>query len=593
METLAPKLFNFSRLLRPQILCQTNLFLKHIRATHDSGKQEKSVKQGIGKYIEPLCSCDDMKILQKCSKSLKCQYRVKEETLVYIRTYGCQMNENDSSIVAAILGDFGYKITSNEDEAEIYILMTCAIRDSAEKKIWGKLNYLKANKHNKMHPLKQIGLLGCMAERLKQKVLEGPGSVDIVAGPDAYRDLPRLFAVNKLTQEKAINCLLSFDETYSDIRPVTSLNDVTSYVSITRGCDNLCSYCIVPFTRGRERSRPITTIVDEVKGLVERGGKEVTLLGQNVNSYRDLETNPETIGRGELVERTKGKEKLAEGFKTVYRPRTNGVTFDILLEEVAKISPELRVRFTSPHPKDFTDDVIDVISRYPNISKCIHLPAQSGSDKVLANMRRGYTKQSYLDLVQRMRNSIPNLSLTSDFIVGFCDETESDHEDTIDLIKKVGYTYIYSFPYSMRDKTHAYHKLEDNVDKETKLRRTGEILKLFREQATTLNNLLIGSTQLVLIESESRRSDKDWKGRIDTNIKTIVPKSEILNAVKDPLYNAHDGDERLIKPGDYVACEITDANSQTLWAKPLYITTQADYYYGNSNQFGKMRSSSN
>lgn len=581
---LSIKLLNFCRLLRSQVPCQANLFSKHVRTLHGVDYLKKSIKQGVGKYIEPLCSCDDSTTLHKCSKSTRCQYRVKEETLVYIKTYGCQMNENDSSIVAAILEEFGYKITSNQDEAEIYLLMTCAIRDSAERKIWGKLRQLKANKQSNIHPLKQIGLLGCMAERLKQKVLEGPGSVDIVAGPDAYRDLPRLFAVNKLTQEEAINCLLSFDETYSDIRPVTSPNDVMSYVSITRGCDNLCSYCIVPFTRGRERSRPISTILDEVKGLVERGIKEVILLGQNVNSYRDLETNPETIGRGDLVEKTRDKEKFAEGFKTIFKPRLRGMTFDILLEEVAKLSPELRIRFTSPHPKDFTDDVIDVISRYPNIPKCIHLPAQSGSDKILAKMRRGYTKRSYLDLVQKMRNSIPNLALTSDFIAGFCDETEADHEDTIDLIKRVNYTYIYSFPYSMRDKTHAFHKLEDNVDKETKSRRTDEILKLFREQATHLNNSLVGSTQLVLIEAESKRSDREWKGRIDTNIKTIVPKGRVLNT--------QDDGERSIKPADYVACEIIEANSQTLKALPLYITTQYDYYYGNSNRLRGMRSSS-
>lgn len=568
----APKLWNLCRVSRPSVSCWSDLIVKQTRELHKIGKSEKSIRQGVGKHVEPLCNCDNSSILHKCSKSSRCQYRVKE-TPVYIKTYGCQMNENDTSIVAAILQDYGYTVTSNEEQAEIYLLMTCAIRDSAEQKIWGKLYCLKHNKQSSNHPLKQIGLLGCMAERLKQKVLEGPDSVDIVAGPDAYRDLPRLFAVNKLTQEKAINCLLSFDETYSDIRPVTSLNDVMAYVSITRGCDNLCSYCIVPFTRGRERSREITTIIDEVKSLFERGIREVTLLGQNVNSYRDIATNPETIERHDLIERTRDKMQPAEGFTTVYKPRTKGITFDILLEEVAKISPELRIRFTSPHPKDFTDDVIDVISRYPNISKCVHLPAQSGSDKILAKMRRGYTKQSYLDLVTRMRESIPNLSLTSDFIAGFCDETEADHEDTIDLIRKVKYNYIYSFPYSMRDKTHAFHKFDDNVDKETKIRRASEINDLFREQATNWNNCLIGSTQLVLIESESRRSSEDWKGRVDTNVKTIVPKSKVLST--------HDGDERLIKPGDYVACKITDANSQTLKAIPLYITTQADYYYGN------------
>lgn len=544
---------------------------RNLNSVHATSAAATQPKIGVvqASSIEPLCNCDDGTTLHKCTKSAKCQFRV-DQVPVYIKTYGCQMNENDTAIVAAILREYGYRIVVDDSEAEIQLLMTCAIRESAEAKIWTKLHQLKQLKTSKSHPLKQVGLLGCMAERLKDKVLSmSSGSVDIVAGPDAYRDLPRLFSVNKLTQEKAINCLLSFDETYSDIRPVTSVNDVTSYVSITRGCDNLCSYCIVPFTRGRERSRPLTTILDEVRSLLAKGIKEVTLLGQNVNSYRDLMTPPESIGRMDLIEIVDDKEKFVEGFKTVYKPRTRGLSFDVLLEEVAKISPELRVRFTSPHPKDFTDQVIDVMSRYPNICRCIHLPAQSGSDRILEKMRRGHTKQAYLELVKRLRDSMPQLAITSDFISGFCGETEEDHEETMDLIRQVKYNYIFAFPYSMRDKTHAYHNLKDDLAHEIKVRRVKEIIDLFRSQATEINNRLIGTHQLVLVDTPSRRTDENWRGRVDTNVKTILPKCELPSRI--------DGSTRQIQIGDYVVCLITEANSQTLHAKPLYITSQCDY----------------
>lgn len=528
------------------------------------------------KQVDLLCDCDNTGQLKGCTKSAKCQYRV-DQVPVYIKTYGCQMNVNDTSIVAAILEDYGYTVQQDESQAEIYLLMTCAIRESAESKIWSKLHTLKRHKQSKQHPLKQIGLLGCMAERLKDQVLSSSGAVDIVAGPDAYRDLPRLFSVNKLTQSKAINCLLSFDETYSDIRPVTSIGDVTSFISITRGCDNLCSYCVVPFTRGRERSRPITTILDEARQLMAKGVKEVTLLGQNVNSYRDLATSPEVLDRFDLMESVNEREQYATGFKTVYKPRTKGLTFDVLLEEVAKLSPELRVRFTSPHPKDFTDQVIDVIRRYPNITRCVHLPAQSGSDEVLRNMRRGYTKEAYLDLARRMRAAVPELTLTSDFIAGFCGETLEDHEQTLDLIRQVPfYSYIYAFPYSQRAKTHAYHKLADNIDENEKKRRVGEILDLFRVQTGELNSGLIGCNQLVLIESSSRRSDECWVGRTEQNIKTIVPKSVCCSVSSQSPDDPVD-QQRQIQPGDYVVCEITSATSQTLHALPRQIVSQAEY----------------
>lgn len=535
-------------------------------ATIGNESSPKISKTTARQQAELLCSCDDPSTLSKCSKSARCQYRVNQ-VLVHIKTYGCQMNVNDTSIVGAILQEYGYKLVDDAEQAEIQLLMTCAIRESAEDKIWGKLHELRNHKEDPSHPLKQIGLLGCMAERLKEKVLDTSNSVDIVAGPDAYRDLPRLFAINKFSHEKAINCLLSFDETYSDVRPVTSVNDISSFISITRGCDNLCSYCIVPFTRGRERSRPLGTIIDEAKNLFARGIREVTLLGQNVNSYRDLTTPPDTIGRHDLIDQVVEKESFADGFKTVYKPRTKGLTFDVLLEETAKISPELRVRFTSPHPKDFTDQVIEVMARYPNISRCVHLPAQSGSDQILSRMRRGYTKQAYLDLVTRMRNAIPDLALSSDFITGFCGETQEDHLETMDLIHKVRYNYIYAFPYSMRDKTHAYHKMVDDVEHQVKTDRLREIINLFRHHATKINESRIGKVELVLVEANSRRSDEYYVGRVDANVKTILPKVEVENRNKNSAI-------RLIKPGDYVACLITEANSQTLKGQPLYITTQ-------------------
>lgn len=541
-----------------------------VRRNHVLGAEQNENSDQKTKIIsskrgapEPLCNCDNELILAKCTKSAKCQYRV-EKIPVFIKTYGCQMNVNDSAIVGSILQEFGYQLVKDENLAEIYLLMTCAIRSSAEKKIWDRLNMLKRIKDDTSHPLRQIGLLGCMAERLKEKVLETDKVVDIVAGPDSYRDLPRLFGINRMTRDKAVNCLLSFDETYSDIRPITNRDNVTAFISITRGCDNLCSYCVVPFTRGRERTRTLPTILDEVNYLMKRGIREVTLLGQNVNSYRDVITSPESINREDLLESVKTRERTADGFKTVYKPRLKGLTFDVLLEEVAKLDPNLRIRFTSPHPKDFTDEVIDVIGKYPNISRCIHLPAQSGSNLVLERMRRGYTREAYLDLVRRMRNGIPGLALKSDFIVGFCGETEEDHQETLKLIEEVGYNYIYAYPYSERAKTHASYKFEDDVPNETKRRRHEEVAALFRSQATELNRQLIGSEQLVLVESKSRRSEQDWVGRIDSDIKTIIPCVSLKDIMSDEV--------RPVQPGDYVVCSIVEANSQTLKGKPQYIS---------------------
>lgn len=323
---------------------------------------------------------------------------------VFIETYGCQMNENDTQIVSKILSNYNYKMVDNLNQAEIVFLMTCSIRDSAESKIWSRLKELR--KLKKQGLLKQVGVIGCMASRLKADLIEKEKSVDIVAGPDNYRDLPKLLAINNITTKNAVNVLLSFDETYSDVMPlvvvdsnqdkvilnnwsqVKSKNSKVAYLSIMRGCNNMCSYCIVPFTRGRERSRSVQSILKEVDLLYKSGVREVTLLGQNVNSYRDLSQDN--------ASNTTESLGLSRGFKTIYKPVTGGLTFDTLLDQVASVNPEVRIRFTSPHPKDFPDNVLNVIKKHPNICKCIHLPAQSGDNSILSKMRRGYTKQIYL-----------------------------------------------------------------------------------------------------------------------------------------------------------------------------------------------------
>lgn len=363
---------------------------------------------------------------------------------VYFDVYGCQMNVNDTEIVWSILKSRNYQKTQNINEADVILMMTCSIREGAETKIWNQLVHLKGIKRRrskKREPL-QIAILGCMAERLKTKIVEQESEVDVIAGPDSYKDLPRLLALGK-NGISAINVLLSLDETYADLMPVKlDQNTVTAYASIMRGCDNMCTYCIVPFTRGKERSRPVDSIEREVRVLVEQQGiKEVTLLGQNVNSYRDMSMVPEEPEAAQLV----------PGFKTVYKTKIGGLRFAELLERVANISPELRIRFTSPHPKDFPNAVLDVIGRYPNICKSLHIPAQSGNSSVLERMRRGYTREAYLELVEHIREVLPDVSLSSDFICGFCGETDEEFADTLTLIDEVKYNVAYLFAYSMRE----------------------------------------------------------------------------------------------------------------------------------------------
>ncbi len=388
-----------------------------------------------------------------------------------------------------------------------------------------------------------------MAERLKVQIIEKENQIDLVCGPDAYKDLPRLLALSK-NGYNTINVLLSLDETYAEIMPVKfDENSKTAFVSIMRGCDNMCTYCIVPFTRGKERSRPIDSIEKEIRHLVEeKGMKEVTLLGQNVNSYRD--TSNEADGPVEIV----------PGFNTVYKTKIGGLRFAQLLERVANISPELRIRFTSPHPKDFPVSVLDVIKKYPNICKSLHIPAQSGSSSVLERMRRGYTREAYIDLIKQIRTILPNVTLSSDFICGFCGETKEDFDETISLINEVKYHVAYLFMYSMRERTTAHRRLVDDVPQDVKNERLLKMVKAFRDNAQKLNENFLGTKQLILIENVSKRSVDEIYGRCDGNVKVIIPNSSEY------------------KIGDYVAVEISSANSQVLKGNPLGRTTMKEFY---------------
>ncbi|KAG8234319.1 hypothetical protein J437_LFUL013059 [Ladona fulva] len=483
---------------------------------------------------------------------------------VYFDVYGCQMNVNDTEVVWSILKKNEFLRTESLEDADVVLIITCAIREGAEDKIWNKLNYLKglknARRKLKTKPHMRIGVLGCMAERLKERLIEKEQAVDIVAGPDSYRDLPRLLALTEDNQ-KAINVLLSLDETYADVIPVRlNQNSVTAFVSVMRGCDNMCTYCIVPFTRGRERSRPIASILDEVKQLSDEGVKEITLLGcQNVNSYRDMSAFSTQMSSTTTT-------RVREGFQTVYKPKKGGLRFAELLDKVSSINPEMRIRFTSPHPKDFPDEVLHVIRDRANVCKNLHLPAQSGSSAVLERMGRGYTREAYLDLIEHVWNVIPHVTISSDFICGFCGETDEEFSQTIDLMSKVKYNMAYMFPYSMREKTRAYHRLKDDVPLEVKLRRLEEMVSCFRKIAETLNKDKIGHVDLVLVEGESKRSQLDLAGRNDGNTKVIFPADKI------PV-GPHSCEVKPVEKGDYVAVLITDATSQILKGTALYHTT--------------------
>ncbi|VDN06380.1 unnamed protein product [Thelazia callipaeda] len=479
-------------------------------------------------------------------------------------TYGCQMNVNDVELVRSLLLTKGYVETTDIKKADVVLLMTCSIREGAENKVWNELKELKKIRGKRgvtgVLGLISISHLGCcMAERVKHNLLACTENVDVVAGPDSYRDLPRLLAVAR-SGSMAINVQLSLDETYADIAPVRSdKSSRTAFVSIMRGCDNMCTYCVVPYTRGRERSRPLDSILDEIKHLSDQGVKQVTLLGQNVNSYRDLSETSFPLP-------SIAEPGLAPGFQTKYKPKKGGHSFLTLLDKVSEIDPEMRIRFTSPHPKDFPIEVIQLIKERSNICKQIHLPAQSGSNAVLKTMGRGYSRESYLELVNRIKNLIPNISLTSDFIAGFCGETEHCHQESLDLIRRVLYSFCYVYPYSQREKTKAYRYIIDNVPNEVKNRRHQELAQVFREGALKFNETLVGSKQLVLIEETSKRSSEHLRGWTDGGVNVIVPKYHYVGSSMIEL-----------KPGDYVAVKILTCNSQTLQARTLCLTKLSDF----------------
>jgi tRNA-2-methylthio-N6-dimethylallyladenosine synthase len=439
----------------------------------------------------------------------------------YIESYGCAMNFSDSEIVASILNDNGFGATRNYEEADLVLLNTCSIREKAEQTVRSRLHLFRQAKRNR--PGMLIGVLGCMAERLKEKFLEEERLVDMVVGPDAYRTLPGLIG-EAGTGQKAVNVLLSREETYADISPVRlDSNGVAAFVSIMRGCNNMCSFCVVPFTRGRERSRDAVSIVRECQDLFGRGYREVTLLGQNVDSYYWIDEQSDMV-----------------------------VTFAGLLEKVASIDPSLRVRFSTSHPKDITDEVLYTMARHENICRYIHLPVQSGSTRILQLMNRTYTREWYLAKIDRIKAILPGCGLSTDIITGFCSETEEDHRDTMTLMEYAGYDRSYMFFYSERPGTLAARRYRDDIPEETKRKRLDEIVKLQNRLSLESNRGDIGKTFEILIEGDSKKSAADWKGRSSQNKVVVFPKT-------DGSY----------QKGDYVRVKVEDCTGATLIGRAL------------------------
>ena len=601
----------------------------------------------------------------------------------YVETYGCQMNVSDSEIVASVLRSHDYVMTDAPEDADAILVNTCAIRDGAEAKVWHRLRQLRAIKTNKERANRRsakraaqdvsgvfddentyqsvpvVGVLGCMGERLKEKVLERDGLADLVAGPDAYRDLPRLIdaargavdgdtfggaletpsagdegetgadaffgekktdatfkdAKSSKSSESSkssknqnarlsssapfasvMNVQLSVDETYADIAPVRK-NDATknpaAFVSIMRGCDNMCAFCIVPFTRGRERSRPFASIVDEARRLSMEGYKEVTLLGQNVNSYADksafkffAETAPQTPQTGDASRLRLDdpfERYYARGFRSVYKPsrsRDGAMRFGELLDLVADVDPEMRVRFTSPHPKDFPDEVLRIIQTRANVGKQLHMPAQSGSTSVLRRMRRGYTREAYVDLATRVREQIPGVAISSDFIAGFCGETEEEHGDTVSLMRLVKYEHAFMFAYSMREKTGAARHLRDDVPEATKKRRLAEIIAAQREEALRVNQDEIGGVVCVLVDGAARKDERQLAGRTCANKRVVIDRTTAFARFDPKAKTGFGVDTVPLRVGEYVAARVTGANASTLFAEPVARTTLREFYRG-------------
>jgi tRNA-2-methylthio-N6-dimethylallyladenosine synthase len=445
---------------------------------------------------------------------------------LYIESYGCAMNFSDSEIIASILAENGYESVTDEKEADVILLNTCAIRDNAEQRIRTRLMHLKNNKRKNKELI--IGVLGCMAERLKDKLLEEEKLVDIVAGPDSYRDLPRLLAEVE-DGARAINVLLSREETYAEISPVRlNTNGVNAFVSIMRGCDNMCSFCVVPFTRGRERSRSPESIVKEVQELSDKGYKEIVLLGQNVDSYLWFGGGPKK-----------------EFSKLTLEEQASSINFPQLLEMVANVDSNMRIRFSTSHPKDITDEVMMVMNKYDNICKYIHLPAQSGSSRILDKMNRTYDREWYLSKVERIRALIPDCGISCDIITGFCSETEEDHQETLTLMEQAQFDFSYMYFYSERPGTLAAKKYEDDVPEEVKKRRLSEVIALQNKISKEKNARLVGKTCKVLVEGTSKKSAYDLKGRNDQNAICVFPAG-----------NA--------KPGDYVTIRVERSTTTSL-----------------------------
>ena len=426
---------------------------------------------------------------------------------LFLESYGCQMNFSDSEIVASILQKNGYNTTTVLEEADLILLNTCSVREKAEQTVRMRLSQFKTLKKTK--PSLTVGVLGCMAERLKTKLLEEEHLVDLVVGPDAYRDLPNLL---KETSEgrDAINVMLSKEETYADISPVRlSGNGVTAFVTITRGCDNMCTFCIVPFTRGRERSRDPHSIINECKELWENGYKEITLLGQNVDSYL-------WYGGGAKKDFDKASEMQ----------KATALHFAQLLEMVAQAVPEMRIRFATSNPQDMSLDVFRMMAKYDNICKYVHLPVQSGSDNMLKAMNRQHTRQEYLDLIKEAKKIVPDIAFSQDIMVGFCGETEQDHQDTLSLMREVEYDYGYMFAYSERPGTPAHKKMKDDVPANVKQRRLSEVIALQGELSTMRMKGYVGKTHEVLIEGTSKKDPNQWRGRNSQNVVVVFDKQD-------------------------------------------------------------------
>ncbi|WP_299009505.1 tRNA (N6-isopentenyl adenosine(37)-C2)-methylthiotransferase MiaB [uncultured Tenacibaculum sp.] len=463
---------------------------------------------------------------KKQGKALVTEHKEGNNKKLFIESYGCQMNMNDSEIVASILAEQGFNTTQNLEDADLVLVNTCSIREKAETTVRNRLQ--KYNAVKKVNPTMKVGVLGCMAERLKEKFLEEEKIVDLVVGPDAYRDLPNLIEEVDAGRD-AVNVILSKEETYADVSPVRlNSNGVSAFVSITRGCDNMCTFCVVPFTRGRERSRDPKSIIEEIRSMQEKNFKEITLLGQNVDSYL-------WYGGG-LKKDFKKASELAQA---------SAVDFAQLLDMCATEFPKMRFRFSTSNPQDMTLDVIHVMAKHQNICKYIHLPVQSGSNNMLKAMNRQHTREEYMELVDNIYKIVPEMALSQDMIAGFCGETEEDHLDTLDMMNYVKYSFGFMFAYSERPGTLAAKKMEDDVPLAIKKRRLQEIIDLQQEHSLYRTKENLGQVQEVLIEGTSKKNPNEWKGRNTQNTVVVFPKENY-------------------KMGDFVNVKIEDCTSTTL-----------------------------